>query len=267
MENRKRILKYVVVLLYVVFSGVLFITPVKADERSIILEEKVKFLESIGTPKNVIETYNSTQIERTYKNLFGKNAHFAGAESKIIEVKDETSSLRGNISTSKLKLSVGVYDMVDEATGEVFEINVSVGYEWLSEPIWQSNDALTFSWDKDLFYDEGFYHESLCSINGWIHTIEYITTPALASEGGFGWYSKLGIHLDDASIYKHFGGGDIRLIPKRSYKESTDLNSKMYFQYAHQIAGVGISFGITGDLGVSINGGNYDEQALSYTYH
>lgn len=54
------------------------------------------------------------------------------------------------------------------------------------------------------------------------------------------------------------------------FSSSATLHSKLYLTYAHQKPGASISFGISSsgsNVGVSITGGKYDQQSLSYTYH
>ena len=236
-----------------------------ADNTSpVTYKEKIAYLKSIGTTDEAIEEYNPYQIDSLYNSLIGKDARFSGLESKIVDIIDNNSITKGNISTSQLKLTVGTYDMLQN--GKVNNVNVSIGYEWLKEPILVLTDALTFTWDNSLFYDQGFYAESVCNVDGEVHPIEFISAPATAQAGGLGWYSKLSLP-HHGNTYKHYGGAEFLLGVRKPFSASADLNSKMYLTYAHQLIGAGISLGFPGSVGVTITGGSYDQQAHSYTYH
>lgn len=238
-------------------------TSVEASESQVTEDEKIEFLRSIGTPEEILADYNPKLIDDFYNTLSGKDVRFAGSDSQIVEIKENDSKARGNIPTSQLKLTVATYDMM--SNGVVSGVDVGLGYEWLRSPICHMDDALTFSWDDNTFYDAGFYATANCTYDGIPITLENINAPAIASSNSIGWYSSIR-EPQPGLAEKHYGGGQVLLRPRYSFSSSTDLNSKMYLTYAHQIIGFGISFGIT-DIGVSITAGNYDKQALSYTYH
>lgn len=163
-----------------------------------------------------------------------------------------------------LKLNVATYDLVSDGT--VIGVDVSLGFSWLTPPILNLTDGFTFTWDKDVFYDSGFYATSGVNTNKGYRLIDSINAPATAEAGGMGWYLSINNPLDANTIGGHYGGAQILLKPYSSYAPGTDLNSKMYFTYAHQLIGVGITFG-PGSTGVTVTGGNYDQQTFSYTYH
>lgn len=229
-------------------------------------EQKVAFLKSIGTTDEAISIYNPTQINNLYNDLYGKDVHFSGFETKDVKMTENVGDgkARGNISTSMLRLTVATYDFV--ANGKVTGMNVSLGYQWLQSPILHHHDALTFTWDNNLFYDAGFYAESGYNIKSGFLSIDRVNAPATAQAGGMGWYLNTALP-PGITTSNNFGGADIYLKAHSSYSPSTRLNSKMYFTYAHQILGLGITLGFPGSVGVSITGGNYDQQTYSYTYH
>ncbi len=150
--------------------------------------------------------------------------------------------------------------------GKVKWVDVALAYEWLQEPILTMTDALTFTWDANTFYDNGFYANSGCIVDGQYVNIEDINAPATAQAGGLGWYSKLSLP-HHGNTYKHIGGAQVLLGVKNPFSSSATLNSKMYLSYAHQLVGAGISLGFPGSVGVSFTGGKFDKQAFSYTYH
>ncbi len=239
------------------------ITTIEAAESQATQTEKIEFLKSIGTTDEALASFNPQQIDDLYNTLSGKDAHFSGFDSQIIKVTENNPDERGNISTSQLQLSIGTYDMV--SNGTVIGVDVSLGYQWLKEPVFTMTDALTFKWDSNLFYDDGFYATSNCMVDGQHLVLENINAPALADSGSFGWDSKLSLPHHGNS-YKHYGGAQVLLRPRNSFSSSADLNSKMYLTYAHEILGGEISFGFT-DIGVSFTGGSFDQQSFSYTYH
>lgn len=236
----------------------------KDIQKEATYDEKIEFLKSIGTTEEALSNYNPYQVDSLYNDLYGKDVHFSGSESKIVDISNGNPNSRGNISTSQLKLTVGTYDMI--TNGKVTAVNVSLGYQWLKEPILVLTDALTFTWDNNDFYDAGFYATSVCTVDGEEHVIEDINAPATAQAGGLGWYSKLSLP-HHGNIYKHYGGAEVLLIPRTPFSSSANLDSKMYLSYAHQLVGVGISLGFPGSVGVTFTGGNYDQQSHSYTYH
>lgn len=244
------------------------LTSVEASDSQVTEKEKIDFLKSIGTTDEALASYNPKQIDDLYNTLYGQDAYFSGFDSKIVEVTESTTDERGNIPTSELQLSIGTYDMV--SNGTVKGVDVSIGYKWLKDPFFHMKDALTFSWDTNTFYDDGFYATANCHFDGVPILLENINAPALAGPSSFGWYSTIShpTQLGPADYY--YGGAQVLLRPKTSFTSSADLNSKMYLTYAHQTLGAGISFGLSGsgaNVGVSITGGNYDQQSFSYTYH
>lgn len=261
-KSIKKIQSFLIITLAVVLS---IPNLVYAESQNhITQEDKINFLKSIGTTDEAISNYNPIQIDNLYSTLYGKDANFSGFESQIVEIQEENTTLRGNIPTSQLKLSVATYDVI--SNGVVSEVDVSLGFNWLQAPFFNLTDGFTFTWDDDVFYDEGFYATSGVNTNKGYRLIDSINAPATASAGGMGWYLSINNPIDANTIGGHYGGAQILLKPRMSFTAGKTLNSKMYFTYAHQLIGFSITFG-PGSTGVSITGGNYDQQTFSYTYH
>lgn len=253
------------------FLGAIFflssITSVEASDPQVAETEKINFLKSIGTTDEALASYTTKQIDDLYNTLYGQDAHFSGFDSKIVEIAETTSDERENISPSKLQLSIGTYDLV--SNGMVKGVDVSIGYKWLKDPMIHLTDALTFLWDNNIFYDDGFYATANCNVTGVPILLENINAPALASPGSFGWYSTISQPQSGPADY-FYGGAQVLLRPRTPFSSSAALHSKLYLTYAHQKPGASISFGISSsgsNVGVSITGGKYDQQSLSYTYH
>lgn len=236
---------------------------VEASDTLVTEEAKIDFLRSIGTTDEALSSYNPKQIDDLYNTLYGKNAVFSGYNTQIMDITESSSGEKGNIPTSQLQLTIGTYDLT--SNGKVTGVDVSLGYKWLKEPVFNMTDALTFKWDSNLFYDDGFYGFSNCLVDGQNLTLESINAPALADSGSFGWYSKLSLPHHGNS-YQHYGSAQTLLRPHTPFSTSANLNSKMYLTYAHQILGPEISFGLS-DVGVSFAGGSFDQLSSSYTYH
>lgn len=242
---------------------------VKAEDSPVAMEKKIEFLKSIGTTDEVLSFYSDQQINDLYDRLFGQDVSFSGSYSEIVEVKEKVNGERAdNIPPSKLKLSVATYNL--HSNGKVVGIDVTLGYNWLKKPVFHLHDALSFSWDKSVFYDDGFFASASCNIVGG-HPIllKNIEAPAEATDGGIGWYTSLADPIHGMAE-TYYGGAQILLRPRTPFVESEVLNSKMYLNYAHQYPGISISFGISkaGPSGaITFTSGNYSKQTLSYTYH
>ena len=242
-------------------------TSVEASDSQVTEAEKINFLKNKGTTDEALTSYTPKQIDDLYDTLYGQDAHFSGFDSKIVEVAEANSDERENISTTKLQLMIGTYDLV--SNGIVKGVDVSIGYKWLKDPMIHLTDALTFSWDNNTFYDDGFYATANCNVDGVPILLENINAPALAGSSSFGWYSTISQPQSGPADY-FYGGAQVLLRPKTPFSSSATLHSKLYLTYAHQKLGGSISFGLSSsgpNIGVSITGGNYDQQSLSYTYH
>lgn len=263
----KRMIKKIRVMMLVcmgIMIAGLAVNIVNAEDR-ITEAEKIDYLKSIGTTEEAIAIYNQAQIDELYYTLQGKDVKFSGIETTIVEIENKNSDQmeRNNISTSKLQLSIGTYDM--ERDGKVIGIDVTLGYKWLESPLMHFTDAFTFTWNDALFYDDGFYAMSNYTLaGGQMITIEQISRPATGQAGGLGWY--LNTAVPHGAISNNYGGAQILLRPRTYYTSATKLAAKMYFTYAHQLVGAGITIGPDGP-GVTITGGKYDQQTFSYTYH
>lgn len=261
MKFKKTIQVIVSMVLSMILLGSSSLTTQANDSTS--LSEKIEYLRSIGTTDEAISEYSEQQINDLYERFYGHDVVFSGYQSKVVTITEPSKTRAGNISTSDLRLSVGTYDML--SNGRVTGIDVSLGYEWLNGPIIELIDACTFTWDSDLFYDEGFYAVSGCNTLDGYRVLENINAPAIAENGGMGWYMQ--ITNPYGGTINHIGGAQLLLKPRGNISSSTDLNSKMYFTYAHQQLGVSISFSSSSEVGVEISGGNYSKQTFSYTYH
>lgn len=251
----------------IVLTMMLSVTSiVYAEDESISNDEKIEYLKSIGTTEEALANLNPKQIDEIYDSLSNQKAVFSGCKSEIVEIADGDTTARGNIPTSKLKLSVATYDLVS-SEGKITGVDVSMGYEWLSEPVLQMKDGFVFTWDNNVFYDNGFYAIANCDSELGRHVCDSSSAPATAQAGGMGWYLKI---APDIPSYvggrRYYGGAQMLLRPRNTIYSNNKPTSKLYFTYAHQLVGVGISFGTSGTVGVSITGGQYDQQTLSYTY-
>lgn len=223
-----------------------------------------KYLVTLGCPNEYVDTLSDDRVSNMYNILISGNYEFSGLKQEIVEVQDGNPNARGNISTSKLKLSIATFDYVD-SSNNVQEVYVSLGYYWLQEPIVTATDAITFNWDGTLFALNGFY---AINTSDEKLPVDYVDAPAKSANGGIGWYSKMkDPYLGMVGIN---GGADLLLIPKKTIGANSNLNSDMHLNYAHATLGFSLSFGIDSSgpsVGISVVSGTYDEQALTYIYH
>lgn len=263
MKNKKNRIKKIILLMtasmvFITMSG----TSISAAEPSPTLQEMKDYLLSIGTEQDFLNDISENRIENLYWMFVGKEVTFLDYETEIVEIQEVNPNLRGQISTSKLKLGVGVYEFT--SNGYITGLNVSTSYEWLSDPILHWTDAHTFTFDGTKFKVEGMYAESgYFMSNQWL-SVDYVDTPATAADGGLGWYLSIA-KGDLPNSLTNSGGADIYLIPRNGSSSKTQLSSSMYYTYAHQIAGTSISLSTSGGS-VSISGGSYDYQTKIYNY-
>lgn len=263
MKNVKNRIKKIVLLMtasivFIAMSG----TSVSAAELSPSLQEMKDYLLSIGTEQEFLNDISENRIETLYWMCVGKEVTFLKYETEIVEIQEANPNLRGQISTSKLKLGIGVYEFTSD--GYITGLNVSTYYEWLSNPILHWTDAHTFTFDGTKFKIGGMYAESGYDISGQWLSVDYIDTPATAADGGLGWFLSIA-KGDLSNSLTNRGGADIYLIPRSENSSKTQLSSSMYYTYAHQIAGTSISLSTSGGS-VSISGGSYDYQTKIYNY-
>ena len=267
MKKTTSILRTSFVLILAVTLLFFSVEHVKAEDSPVAMEKKIEFLKSIGTTDEALSFYSDQQINGLYDRLFGQDVSFSGFTSQEVEVKEKINGERGNIPTSKLQLSVGTYDL--KSNDQVTGLDVTLGYKWVKEPILHLDDALTFSWDKDMFYDDGFYAMANCTtITGLPWVLENINAPAKVSDGGLGWYTSIAEPRFEPA-QSHYGGAQVLLRPRNPFSTSAVLHSKMRLEYAHQILGASIVLGVNNsgaNAGVTFSAGKYDYQSVSHTY-
>ena len=69
----------------------------------------------------------------------------------------ENVNQRGQISTSKLRLTVSVIKAY-KSDSSLSNVSIQYNYKWLSEPLYRWSDGLTMTWDNSnlRFKDESF---------------------------------------------------------------------------------------------------------------
>ena len=172
----------------------------------------------------------------------------------------ENVNQRGQISTSKLRLTVSVIKAY-KSDSSLSNVSIQYNYKWLSEPLYRWSDGLTMTWDNSnlRFKDESFtkkdYYFNDVLKKQVLFTHE--KTPSELSSQGIGWYADLaGWHLTPKNSE---GYGHFLLVPKKTIKTGS---IQLYANYAHALAGgIGISI-----KGVSVSfAGSHDNQATSKT--
>ena len=226
------------------------------------LQKMKNYLLSIGTDQEFLNDITDKRIEKLYQMFIGKDVTFSGYETEIVEIKDGDPRLRGQISTSQLKLGVGVYEFT--SGGKITGMNVSTVYEWLKDPILHWTDAHTFNFDGSKFKIGGIYAESGYDMSNQFLLIDSVDAPATAADGGLGWFLSI-TKGNLPKSYLNRGGADIYLIPRNGSATKAQLSSSFYYTYAHQLLTGSISLGI--DSGsVTLAGGSYDYQTKIYNY-
>lgn len=256
----KWIMPLVLSMIFMPCSNVLAGTTVSQEEKMAVILET-------GVPENFVENLSDSQINDYYMKFEGRNVKYKGTEEKIVEINENIDEkLRGTIPSSSLQLSISVFeDMSDTGAGEVYGLIVGANFKWLKQPICSLTDGMTVNWDGSLFNFQSFYAETGFMLDGVWYPKDYTNTPAMSANGGIGWF------LDIASGNLNQGGGSIYLVPRRTFYEWENPNMQIDFNYAHEILGGSLSFGvepgISGSGGVGIAGGNYDSQAVSKIYN
>lgn len=254
--------------LVLTFVMILFLcssVSVNAEELQMVSDDFMReYLVTLGCPEEYVDTLSDEKVSNMYNILICGNYEFSGLKQEVVELQDGNANARGNIPTSKLRLTIATFDNVN-SLNNVQEVYVSLGYYWLQEPIVTATDALTFNWDGTLFSLNGFYAMNTSAQN---LPVDSIDTPAKSASGGIGWYSRMkDPYLGMVGIN---GGAELLLIPKQTIKANSNLNSDMHLNYAHATVGLSLSFGISSSgpsAGVSVVSGVYDEQATYYIYH
>lgn len=238
-------------------------TESSGSEVTPTLQEMRNYLLSIGTEQEFLDDIDANRIEKLYWKCIDKDVSFLGYDTEIVEIQESDPRLRGQISTSKLKLGIAVYEMT--SNGKVTGLNISTVYEWISDPILHRTDAHTFTFDGNKFMVGGMYAESGYMVSTQWLRVDFVDTPAKAADGGIGWYLSIGKGTDLPKSITNSGGAEIYLIPRNGSATKEQLHSSMYYTYAHQIPGASISFGTSGGS-VSISGGSYDYQTKILNY-
>jgi len=271
MLRRKNIKKGLLFLLTAIMTCSLFYLPASAEPAA-VEEDMIQYLLSVGTEQGFLDEIGSERIQRLYIDLAesGYKAVFVGYETETVEVIEGDPRLRGQISTNSLRLTHGFYNLVDWNTGRLGGVQVVTSYRWLNLPTTPFNtDAHTFAFDRNLFTIGGMFAESGFTVNrtGQWHSVDLVNGPALASEGGLGWFLRRQVNnsitRDQAVTFS--GGAHILLRPRNANATSSSLRSQMFYTYAQPSAGVGISLGISG-ASVVVTGGNHNRQTLILNY-
>lgn len=236
---------------------------VEAKELTTV-EEMKAYLIDIGSEPDLLNLMSEDRIENLYSRCIGKEVNFIDYDTEIFDIIEGNPRQKGQISTSKLELSIGVYEVKED--GIIYEMIVSTGYRWLSSPLLKMTDAHTFTFDGEKFKCEGIYAESgyTLSIDQW-YAVDSVDAPATAADGGLGWYLKTALPSPFSAKSFNYGGGEFYLLPRDEGATYAQLSSSMYYTYAHQIVGHSIS--LTNEHGtVSIASGSYDYQTKIYNY-
>lgn len=271
---KKTIIKKISMLLAILLAFVSNGYVTKAAEVNSEYYMQLEYLREVGTPNELLLDFSPARVAQLYNTLYEHNEKrvvFSGYDSEIYKITENNENARGgNISTSDLKLTVATYEFIDE-NDKVIGMNAALTYEWLTNPIFHLTDAMIFTWDGTLFYDEGMYAQSCYDHPTYgVVSMDYVDSPAKAQSGSMGWYLSTAKPKGVSSY--NYGGADICLMARNPFDTDTQLRSKMYFTYAHQIAGASISLGISSgstpsvSAGVSVTAGDYHEQTYSYTY-
>lgn len=231
---------------------------VEAHDPPAAENKKITFLKNIGTTDEALSSYNSGQIDALYSSLFGQDVRFSGFHSEILEVKH---SKRSTFFTSKLELFIGTYDL--HYKGKITGIHVIAGYKWLKGPIVHMTDQLTFSWDNQTFYDDGFSAATHCTESGADFFLESFDAPGTAAANSLGWSTSLA-EPQSGPADSHYGTAQIVLRPREPLDPSTVLHSSMQLEYAHQFFSLSINRNLSAEIKLSRD--HYIYQSVSYTY-
>lgn len=262
MKKKVQIFLVLALLLSLSFSSMQAITVSANDTTS---SDAISFLEEIGAPDDFIQVLPEEQREYLYNRYKSQaeNLQFGNYTSEVVEIKDNNDNVqtRGQISTSKLRLTIDTINLVD-SNNKVGTVYADACYEWLEDPILHWTDAHTFNFDSSLFYVTELYGFSMYKLGEGGAIVDEVTTPAAASDGGIGWY--LSIARGSQNVGNNFGGGSIVLKPNSKFTVGTK-QCNMYYTYGHQIVGASISLSPSGPS-VNISSGSYDYQTVIHRY-
>ncbi|MCL2865314.1 MAG: hypothetical protein FWE25_07235 [Lachnospiraceae bacterium] len=262
---RKRKVKRVLLLgLVMVFISNSVVLNVSAKSNVIDKEEIKEYFLSIGTEQSFLDMTNDEKLEQLYFELRSRGeATFTGYETKVVEVQGSNENSRGQISTDKLKLTIAIFEHT--ANGKIFGLSISLGYQWLTQPWNNFTDAHTFSFDGSKFMISGMYAESgFMTTNGYKQR-DFVDGPALAMDGGLGWYLKTNVALEWSPIKPNFGGASIYLLPRNGATSKANLRSSMYYNYGHARVAFGVSISKNGPS-ITLSGPAFDNQTVVKNY-
>lgn len=238
-------------------------------------EEMLQYMKEIGTCQEYLDIIPDEKLAELYDRFKDKNVKFSGFSSEIYTFNCGDSQAEivpyGQISDSKLQLSVATYENYDEDSKYVYALEVETCAKWLSFPLVRFTDSMTFNWDQSLFTMQGFYGESgFIRASGEYYQIDFVSSPAHAETGGVGWSLKTAPPSSVSLINPSILTSSILLMPKIAYTPASHLRTQMFFEYAHQTISSNISFSthtiIDGSIGVGFSGGSYDTMSKVYNY-
>lgn len=234
---------------------------------------KTEFLESIGLTQDKISTLSDDEINTLYGKYKDRSGRIISYKSEIHEVKETLNPLtRGTIPTSKLRLTIAVYQPSDQFGLPYGYYEVQYGYEWLTVPVMQTTDAITATWNNSLYHvSEDKFGESFSSGQYGIYDdvdpgpfgtdnqypYTWSNAPAIYEQGAAGWNFVFSRNsLAQSSIYVDREGGSASIIlEKNNFSDTTPSN--LTLKYHHNIGLFGLSMNYQG-FGISVSG-SYDE--------
>ncbi len=266
---KKKILQCIVCITLIICMSIIGFKTPKCIAAVPTTNVQISYLKSIGAPDEYINNLPEAHINYLYNKYssMGDDVVFAGYTTRIIDIdetfSDDDMTTYGSIPSSQLRLTLDIIEFPN-SQGKVASMYVDVLYEWLSEPFFHMTDGHMLNWNSNYFYMRDF--ESYSYYGGT--AIDGDVMPATSSEGGAGWYLSTvrPSYISNSSL--NFGGATFTLVPTVSYPINSGLGVNFFYTYAHQLVGAGISFGFSSgpEVGITLAGGKYDSQALTYRY-
>lgn len=187
-------------------SIVLFVSTIIAyagapSYESITVPEMVAYLEDNGIPSDFLENRTDSYIIMLYNKLSCIDFIYNGSTTGTLT---ETNGLgiepMGNIPDNELTFTITKISNVsyDATAGmdRVNEVYLYIDYEWATgHPNMRKKDAITINWDAGIFtyknnsFSATDYKYSILK-GDWI-TSDTLTRPAMAQQGGIGYYANL----------------------------------------------------------------------------
>ena len=209
----------------------------KGTEES--LEQKIEVLCEKGMQSDEIQNFDSNTICYIYDKVISEEIEEIEVveEAQIIEMSGNQSD-RAVIPTSKLKVTCYTVNYADEA-GMITGCDVSINYRWIENPTIKGTDAITLSWDSELFRFSGYmngYNTVKNAANSTEDFFNFISSASLTSDSGMGWYTDLlSPNIPTEAQTEPSGGYYISFEPSKEFYAQDEIVSFFRLNYYHSL--------------------------------